>query len=209
MQEVLFKQVDDNQKFIFLLVAHTMEPRKGFDIAVKAFKSLPPELRAKAELWCVGSTIPVYLQDYVRTVLNEVAGVPEIKCFELMSSDEILKLYEAADVIVSASREDPSPLVVVQGFMMKKVCILSTGCGVSYLIENGENGFIFKNEDIAELADRMRFCLEHEKELDEIGSRGRQIYDKYFRPAAFEKNFAEKLARLVGRKIPLNTKPGH
>ena len=52
-----------DEKKVRFIVSGTVEPRKGQDLAIKAFEELPPELRAKASLHIVGKA-PTWSQKF-------------------------------------------------------------------------------------------------------------------------------------------------
>ena len=193
------KSLPPGRNFVFLTVASIIEPRKGFDVLVRAYNLLDEEIKRRTELWCVGSENNVVHEGFARSVRQMAGGNPNIRFLGNISQEEVLNLTAAADVMVAPSREDPCPLTITQSMMLSKPCICSSRCGTASLIRDGENGLVFENENIFELALKMRFCMENRAALDSIGKEGRKIYERLFVPSVFEKHFIRKLNSLIPR----------
>ena len=193
------KSLPPGRNFVFLTVASIIEPRKGFDVLVRAYNLLDEEIKRRTELWCVGSENNVVHEEFARSVRQMAGGNPNIRFLGNISQEEVLNLTAAADVMVAPSREDPCPLTITQSMMLSKPCICSSRCGTASLIRDGENGLVFENENIFELAVKMRFCMENRAALDSIGKNGRKIYERLFVPSVFEKHFIRKLNSLIPR----------
>ena len=105
-----------------------------------------------------------------------------------MPLEELQKYYSETDVIVSASRDDPMPIVITQGLMFSKVCVCSSVIGHAKIIENEKDGLIFSNESAEDLSERMTWILQNSDQLNSLGVAGRVIYEKYFDMTSFVDN---------------------
>ena len=115
-----------------------------------------------------------------------------------MPLEELQKYYSETDVIVSASRDDPMPIVITQGLMFSKVCVCSSAIGHAKLIENEKDGLIFSNESAEDLSEKMAWILRNPAQLNPLGKAGRAIYEKYFHMTSFVDN--------VGKLMPQRDK---
>ncbi len=177
-------------KMVFSIVG-SVEKRKGHDIFLNAIERLPEELRCKAIFRIIGSPAPndeskLFYQD----VCTKAALLPEIECFENMSPDRLLAFYAETNVVVSASRDDPMPIVVTEGLMFSRVCLCSSAIGHAKLLAHKKDGLVFTNESAEELAENMVWLLQNPSELTTIGIAGRQLYEKYFLMGSFANNVA-------------------
>lgn len=80
------------------------------------------------------------------------------------------------------------PVVVTQAMQYGIPCIVSDQTGQSEYINNGENGFVFKSEDIKELTRLLVFCIDNKDNMKELGSKSSEIYEKYFSERTMENN---------------------
>jgi glycosyltransferase involved in cell wall biosynthesis len=181
-------------KIVFSIVG-SVEPRKGQDIFLNAIELLPDTLRNKAIFRIIGS--PLLNNEsaiFSKKVLSKAALIPEIEYFESMPSVRLLEFYAETDVLVSASRDDPMPIVVTEGLMFSKVCLCSSAIGHAELLKDGKDGLVFTNESAEELAEKMAWIIQNPAELAVMGTAGRELYEKYFLMSSFANN--------VGNLIP-------
>ncbi|TAN64845.1 MAG: glycosyltransferase [Methylobacter sp.] len=181
-------------KIVFSLVG-SVEPRKGQDVFLDAIGRLPEELRAKAVFRIIGSPLPYHESIiFYKEVSAKAALIPEVECIENMPSDKLLEFYAETNVLVSASRDDPMPIVITQGLMFSKACLCSSSIGHAQLLENRKNGLIFTNESAEELSGKMVFLLQNPTELAALGVAGREVYEQYFLMSSFVGNVGNLIA---------------
>lgn len=64
-----------------------------------------------------------------------------------LSKDEILRLYQDSNIAIVASNSETFGQSIVEPFVLGR-CVISTPVGIaSEIIKDGENGFLFKNEE--------------------------------------------------------------
>ena len=121
-------------------------PVKGLDLLFEAFTELADELNNDWELWCAGTGEQFNLRKIH----------PKIKHFGFLQPTELSEQLRHAGVFVLPSRFEPWGVVVHEmaaaGFPM--LCSSAVGA-VSQFLENGKNGYIFKNGDKNELKEKM------------------------------------------------------
>lgn len=161
--------------------------RKAQKIFVDAAMEICKKYK-EAEFWIIGG---IGDDSYSETIKNCVKDYDKIKLRGLMTRNEIRKAFRDIDVVVCTSVEDPLPIVVTEGMMYGKVCIVSDAVGQASMIKNGENGFVTKVGDVEELSRTMEWVILHRDELDDIKKKNRELYEKYF---TMEK-FGERLER--------------
>jgi GT2 family glycosyltransferase len=165
----------NEDKIIFTLVG-SIERRKGHDVLIEALETIDPSLLRKAEVWFIGRTLK---EHYLKSLFPRMNNIGIIKMLGEKSHDECLELMKQSDVILNISRDDPFPVVLVEAMCMGKTCIASTNSGLAELIINGENGFVFKNEDSADLGQKMTAILQNDNKLEVVGARARKTYEEH------------------------------
>jgi glycosyltransferase involved in cell wall biosynthesis len=179
---------------ITFLIAGEIQHRKGQKIFVEAIALLPEKLRKKGSFLIVGS---MDLEPtYVGLVKRIARPFPEIRFLPNMPLDDLFKLYRQSDVLVSASLNDPMPLVVTYGLMFGMPCLISDAIGQARLLrdERPDAVDIVPAGDARSLAARMADYIEHPKLLDAFRTEGRAAYDAFFSMQGFSHNL-ERLIR--------------
>jgi glycosyltransferase involved in cell wall biosynthesis len=181
-------------KAVFLIVG-SVERRKGQDVFLGAIERLAEDLRRKAVFRIVGSPLAgnddsVIFSLRVRT---RAALLPDVRWFDNMPPERLWDFYAETDVMVSASRDDPMPIVMTEGLMLSKVCLCSSAIGQAQLLEDGRDGLIFANESVEELAQKMAWIIQNRAELDALGRGGRAVYERHFLVSAFVQNVGRLL----------------
>jgi glycosyltransferase involved in cell wall biosynthesis len=199
-------------KTVFLIVG-SIERRKGQDIFLDAVERLGEDLRRRALFRIVGSPLPNNPESAVFSlqVRSRAARLPEVRWFGNMPSQRLHALYAEADVVVSASRDDPMPIVVTEGLMHSTVCLCSSAVGQAQLLEDGKDGLIFPSESAEDLSRKMAWVLQHPTELETLGSGGRAVFERHFLPNAFVENVGKLLRGRSGRagSVPLEAGSAH
>lgn len=73
---------------------------------------------------------------------------------------EIYRYLDEADIMVSSSRFDNMPVSVLEGFKAGLLVIASNVGGVPYMIEDGQNGYLFESDNDRQMADKMLTAVE-------------------------------------------------
>ncbi len=157
---------------------------KGQDIFVDAVRRLSKECRDQAEFKIIGDIEEQHLYDEIISKMSDDA------CIDMIGSiddEELSKLYQNIDVIVCPSRKDTMPMVVAEGLMNHKICVVSSATGWAEVITDGQDGFV-SEIDAEHLAEKMSWIINHQEELESICDAAGKLYKKYFTMEVFEKN---------------------
>ena len=132
-----------------LLFVGSLIRRKGCDLILEAMK------RSSSSAWCliVGEGPDL---ESLRAQAKSL-GVSQTVIFHpYVDYAQLPKFWAAADAMILPSRFDAWPVVVVEALVAGLPVIGSSACGsVRDCVEDGLTGWIFKSEDVAQLADRI------------------------------------------------------
>lgn len=177
-----------SKKIVFSIIGSVVS-RKGQDIFLAAIEQLPENLKNKAVFRVIGSPLPFEASlAYYKKVYDKLALMPQVEYIESMSADKLCEFYAETDVFVSASRDDPMPIVITQGLMFSKVCLCSSAIGHARLLEDGKDGLIFTSESAEELSKKMAWLIQNPTQLAILGKSGRRVYEDYFLMSSFVNN---------------------
>ena len=173
----LFKSIDKttareiwdlpiNKKLIlFGAMNATSDRRKGFDLLYEGLKQLAVKWSDKAELVVFGASEPENPPDF---------GLP-VHYLGLLHDDVSLALlYSAADVMVTPSRQDNLPNIVVEPLACGTPVVAFNIGGMPDMIEHQINGYLAKSFDTSDLAAGINWVLSDENRHKELCIKARE-----------------------------------
>lgn len=94
---------------------------------------------------------------------------------------DIVPFYAVSDIVVSASTEPEAfGRVAVEAQAMAKPVVASAHGGSLETVRNGETGWLFRNRDSGDLADKLRTALSVGNDLENIGAQGRKWVEENY-----------------------------
>lgn len=169
----------------------SLEHRKGPDIFCNAIRLLPSAVREKAAFLFVGkaadkgmyNAVDSLVRDYPQTVFYR----------KRLERPEVKSLMEQCNCVVCASRDDPMPTFVTEGLIFGKPSIVSEHTGTAGLVTEGVDGFLYKDDDPQQLADKLTWAIEHPEALAAMHGSCRRLYEQQFS----NESYVATLTRLV------------
>ena len=162
-----------NGRSLFVTVG-SFERRKGQDVFCNALRLLPPAVRSLTT-------------DYPQNVFY---------CKRL-SRDEIKSLMQQCTCLVCASRDDPMPTFVTEGLIFGKPSIVSEHTGTAGLVTEGVDGFVYKDDDPAQLEKLLCWAIEHPDALAAMHDGCRRLYERYYSKEAFSATLQQAVESLT------------
>lgn len=192
------KEQQQKEKLVFAVIG-AIQYRKSQDIFISAIRKLPKEDRKKCIFRIIGEAAFENngLMQYVK---EAAAEIEELEYDGALSYEAMQRMYDEIDVVVCPSRIDPMPVVVTEGFMFHKVCIISDRIGTAEYVTDGQEGFLCEVGDAEKLAEKMQFIINNQQKMKNITENGRKIYDKYFTLDVFYNSVKEIVLQMNERK---------
>jgi len=180
----LFKPVDDVQalrsklqikKWMLLFVGYFNEV-KGIEYILHA---LPEILKSHPEttLVLVGDGI---LKDKLKRMCEELQIQEAVKFTGLLRPDELPAYYSAADIVLMPSLSEGSPVVLPEAMSCGAIVIASDLPVYKEHIRNGENGFIVRQKNSTDIAEKVKHLLSRHDEFLSIKNMNRQYISERF-----------------------------
>lgn len=176
--------VEKRDKLVFAVIGY-IHPIKGQDIFMKAIDLLSGPIRGMAEFYIIGR---ISDKNLYNELIKTTYDGKSIKFVDELAPNDMLDFYKSIDVVVCPSRCDTMPMVVAEGLMGHKVCIVSDNTGFTELIKNKENGLICEAGSALSLKNKMEWIINNQERIEKIGDNGRKIYDQFFSMDIFENN---------------------
>jgi len=137
------------KKWILFAGVNTQDPRKGFAYFKEATQLLK-DRRAEWGIVVFGKTEPDALTDL---------GL-EVASLGSLPAHEVVKVYQAADVMVVPSLEDNYPNTVIEAMACGTPVVGFDSGGISEQIEHKKTGYVAQLYSSEDLANGIRFVLE-------------------------------------------------
>lgn len=155
----------------------TIESRKGYDIFIEAWLSLPEEYKKRSEIYFAGGFISS-ATSFCRQLFSKIEKEDRIHYLGLLKTEkEKIKSLSDMDVVVVASRDESCSLVALEGAMLSKPLIVTENVGAKYMVDE-DNGFIVETDNINALCDAYKKMIDMSGELKKMGASSRQKYEK-------------------------------
>lgn len=87
--------------------------------------------------------------------LKEKLVSPNIKITGWKTREEVLKLVNDNDIFLLTSLWEGLPISLLEAMYLKKVCIVTNCIGNRDVIENGNNGFVIKNNHYKDIIEKI------------------------------------------------------
>lgn len=148
-----------------------LEPDKGFDLFVAALQTLTqlvaPSYRLQGALFGVSEGV----SELPGTVPIDV----RLRSFGTFTDDHTLALlYNAADVVVVASRQDNVPQVGVEAQAWGTPVVAFDTAGLPDVVVHNETGYLAEPFSVEDLAHGIRWVLEDETRSARLGRAARE-----------------------------------
>lgn len=195
--DILLYYIDDNSKAalqqqkpndrkIKMVLAGTIEKRKGQEVLLESMKYIPENIRENIEIDIVGSTVEHGIYEKLKN--------SKYKCLKLhgsVSHDTLLKLMAEMDILLCPSIDDPMPIVCTEAFMLSKPIIVGINTGTAALTKDGKNGYVIKDEEPQTLAKTIVNAYNNKANFDDMGAEGRKVFEQYFSYNSFYNKIKE------------------
>ena len=130
--------------------------RKGFDVLLRAAKTLPPEVG----IYIVGGEATEHYQ-----ALRQELGLEQVHFLGFRPKEQLTEFYRAADVFCLPTREDIWGLVVNEAMACGLPVVTTEQCVAGMeLVENGVKGYLVPIDDAQALSDRLNRVLASDME---------------------------------------------
>ena len=96
----------------------------------------------------------------------------------LIGNQELIKLYQNADVVISVSHYDGTPLSILESMACKTLTVCGKISSSMNFIKHGINGYLVNKDDPCEIADQLAFIIKHKISQQEIIEKARLFVEQ-------------------------------
>jgi glycosyltransferase involved in cell wall biosynthesis len=159
------RQWTQKKRPLQLITIGSLIPRKGIDQIIQALILLLPE--TEVSLWIIGEGQE---REHLESLTRENGLTNHVLFQGTVAPFAIAELLAKADVFVLASHSEGRPNVILEALAAGMPIIGTDIEGINELVSNGKTGLLFKDGDIHEFANHIRFFVNHPNKCAEYGS---------------------------------------
>lgn len=189
IEEIPISLNDNKRDICIFAVVGSVCYIKGQDVLIRVLEKNRDKWNGKIQVWFLGKISPKDKSNF--------ENIPFVKCFGELSHDEVMKLYDEIDGVISTSRNDTMPVNLIEAMMKKLVCLCSNATGVADYIEPYKNGLVFQTENEIDLCDKIQWLIAHKELFPKMGEEGYATYKKYFCKEQFVNNLMSILKKYL------------
>jgi len=157
-----------NQPMKFLQLG-TIEPRKGQDITCAAFRLLKDQPIDINIVGRIGSS------DYQTQLLAYCADIPHIRFFPEVDASQTAELIGQCDALVVSSRDEVTPMVILEAMAARKPVIASAVGGIPEMMVDGQSGFLYPPQNAQQLAGIIMRLVQDDPLCQAVGTAAQQF----------------------------------
>lgn len=168
---------------------------KGHDVLLEAIRLLNLYERQKCDFIMIGDDT----SNFAKNIIREMKQLKiSYTATGILSHEDTLKQITNADVLICASRAETMSMAVTEAMMLEVPVIVSDKAGITEYMENRINGLLFESENSKSLVEKIRFFLYSSNlELEQIGKKGRIVFEEVFMLERFAENLDKVIESIV------------
>ena len=148
------------------------EFRKGFDLFVDVSKRLERDNYSFIWVGDVDDDMLEYVDESTNNNLILTGFISDL--------DQVMSFYDACDVFMLTSREDPFPSVVFEAFNARKpVVAFEDAGGFCDIVLNNETGYLVDFESVDALINKIKLICDDENLKEVLGNNAKEICKDY------------------------------
>lgn len=180
------KTADKNRKSITLFCSRTWESIYGVDVLAQAFVKVAKE-NPNVNLILLGGGSQ---GASIRRILMNGGVMERVHFGGQVGQRDLPRWYHMADIYISPSHVDGSSVTLLEALASGLPCLVSDIPGNKEWIEDGVNGWLFRDGDVDDLAEKISYVIKNRKSFKKIGEAARKTAEM---KADWRKNFGKLL----------------
>lgn len=184
-----------NPNPVTVLCCGRLEHQKGTDVLIRAWKMLPQEISAQAQLLLAGSG------KWEARIRKAASGLCNVRFLGTVARDAMPELYRQAQIYVQPSRYEGMSNAILEA-MASGLPLISTRIGANVgVIEDGVNGLLTAVEDAAALSASLAQLIGDQAQRIAMGCAGRKIAETRFSFPALYDDYEARYRALAGKAV--------
>jgi glycosyltransferase involved in cell wall biosynthesis len=175
-----------NRQSFTLFCSRTWESIYGVDVLARAFVNVAAnDPKVNLILLGGGSQGPK-----IRQILMNAGVLERVHFGGQIGQVDLPRWYHLADLYISPSHVDGSSVSLMEALASGLPCLVSDIPGNREWVEEGVNGWLFRDGDADDLAEKILYALKQRRSFKKIGQAARKTAEQ---KADWQKNFGKLL----------------
>lgn len=175
-----------NARTFTLFCSRTWEPIYGVDVLARAFVKVAAQ-NPHVNLILLGGGSQ---GAHIRQILMNGGVMERVHFGGQVSQRDLPRWYHMADLYISPSHVDGTSVTLLEALASGLPCLVSDIPGNREWIEEGVNGWLFRDGDAADLAEKILLAIKKRREFKRVGELARKTAEER---ADWRKNFGKLL----------------
>lgn len=175
-----------NVRAFTLFCSRTWEAIYGVDVLAKAFVKVA-RANPEVELILLGGGSQ---GNHLRQILMNGGALERVRFGGHVSQRDLPRWYHMADLYISPSHVDGTSVTLLEALACGLPCLVSDIPGNKEWIEDGVNGWLFRDGDVDDLAEKISFAIKNRRSFEKISEAARKTAEQ---KADWKKNFGKLL----------------
>lgn len=189
-------RLEIKRKSITLFCNRSWESIYGVDVLAKAFGRIAAD-HPNVDLILLGGGSQ---GARIRQILTTAGVMERVHFGGQISQKDLPRWYHMADLYISPSHVDGSSVSLMEALASGLPCLVSDIPGNQEWVEDGVNGWFFRDGDVNDLAEKILHAIKHRRSFKRIGEAARKTAEQ---KADWKKNFG-KLLEVYQKVIALS-----
>ena len=175
-----------NRKSITLFCSRSWESIYGVDVLARAFVKVAG-VNPDVNLILLGGGSQ---GQKIRQILMNGGVMERVHFGGQVGQRDLPRWYHMADIYISPSHVDGSSVTLMEALASGLPCLVSDIAGNREWVENGVNGWLFRDGDVDDLAEKILLAIKNRRSFKKIGEAARKTAEE---KADWKKNFGKLL----------------
>jgi L-malate glycosyltransferase len=175
-----------NPQSVTLFCSRTWESIYGVDVLAKAFVRVAG-VDPNVSLILLGGGSQAAK---IRQILMSGGVMDRVHFGGQVGQKDLPRWYHMADIYISPSHVDGSSVTLMEALASGLPCLVSDIAGNREWVEDGVNGWLFRDGDVDDLAEKILNAIRNRRSFNKMGEAARQTAEQ---KADWKKNFGKLL----------------
>jgi len=181
------KEERRKKKEITLFCSRSWEPIYGVDVLARAFVKVA-NVNPDVNLILLGGGSQ---GGKIRQILMNGGVLDRVHFGGQVGQKDLPRWYHMSDLYISPSHVDGSSVTLMEALASGLPCLVSDIAGNREWVEDGVNGWLFRDGSVDDLAAKILYAIENRRSFKKIGEAARRTAEQ---KADWTKNFGKLLA---------------
>ncbi|EHD2889342.1 glycosyltransferase [Campylobacter jejuni] len=187
------KQIHTNDKKNIILYAGRLEEEKAVDVFIKALSCIQKDVLNKWKIIVAG-------EGSLKKNLMELAKNLNLHIDFVGYIEDLSFYYEKAKILCLCSKQEGLPIVLIEAAFYECARISSDYMGVNELIDDKNNGLLFKMDDFKDMALKISLLMQDENLRQEIVKKAKEKVESY-KVESVMKKWDELFIEVLGKGL--------